>query len=219
MTQIETVLLHKVLPPREIIRGSRAPGVILLHGRGANEDDLLSLAGFLDRRLVVIAPRAPYPFQYGGGFTWYDTLEIGQPVLTMHLDSCKGLLRFCDEMLNRYSINPEKLFLLGFSMGAMMAFTISLAHPGKFAGVVATSGYIPEGTLVRYQWDELAGTHYRVAHGTYDPVVPVQLGRRAKELLEKTGAALEYREYPMGHEISPESLSDTARWLTAEIDR
>jgi phospholipase/carboxylesterase len=190
----------------------------MLHGRGADEEDLLGLASYLDERLAVVSARAPYPFEYGGGFTWYDIDETGVPDPEMFRTSYDRLTAFVKEVLDGYPIDRSNLFLLGFSMGSMLSFSLALTRPELFRGVIANSGYVPEGTDLVLRWNELASTAFFIAHGTFDPVIPVGLGRRTRDQFQTSNASWVYREYPMGHEISPESLTDAAQWLKELLD-
>jgi phospholipase/carboxylesterase len=217
MDLIHSTLTHKILIPER--RGTeRYPAVMMIHGRGADENDLLGLAEYLDDRLFVISVRAPFPFQYGGGFAWYDVIEVGTPEPRMFAESYRKLSQFIDDARTGYPIDPTKLVLLGFSMGSIMSLAIALSKPDSVLAVAAHSGYVPEGTDLEFQWNGIAGKPFFVAHGVYDPVIPVAFGRRTKELLERSGASVTYREYEMGHQISEESLNDLMAWLTACID-
>lgn len=217
MHLVQSTLHHKILPPKRSIAG-KAPALILLHGRGANEDDLLALSDFLDDRLFFIAARAPFSFQWGGGYTWYDILEIGSPEPKMFAESYQKLSQFCEDLKTSYPVDPSKMFLLGFSMGTMMSYAIALTKPEAVAGVVANSGYIPEEADLKFQWDRLQNKPFFMAHGVQDPIIPVQLCRRAKILLEQAHATVEYHEYTMGHEIREENLSDMSKWLSDKLD-
>ena len=192
--------------------------MILLHGRGANEDDLLGLAEYLDDRLFIVSARAPFQFQFGGGFTWYDILEVGKPEPKMFAESYRKLIEFFDDVRAGYPIDPLKIILCGFSMGTMMSYAMALTHPASVLGVAANSGYIPEDTELELQWDQIKSKPFFVAHGRMDPVIPVSFGQRAKELLEKAGADVTYREYDMGHQINEESLNDMMEWVTRRIN-
>jgi len=216
MNTIGTTLVHQLILPEKA--KEKNPTLILLHGRGADEEDLLGLSDYLDERLLLISVRAPFPFTYGGGYTWYDVGTTADPDPAMFHKSYGALSRFLDDILAGYPVDRAKVFLLGFSMGTVMAYAISLTRPTLCRGVIANSGYVPEGTDLVFQWDVLASIDYFVAHGVIDPVIPVQFGRRAKELLEKAGANLEYHEYPMAHQISEASLSDAAGWLKRRLN-
>ncbi len=218
MNLITTTLTHKIIPPRARVTG-RSPAIIMLHGRGASEDDLLGLSEFLDERLFSIAPRGPFDFQFGGGFTWYNILEIGKPEPAMFSESYRRLSEFIEDVKKGYPIDASRVFLLGFSMGTIMSYAIALTQPGVVRGVIANSGYIPEDTDLTFQWDKLAGTAFFVSHGIDDPVIPVSYGRRAKFLLEHARADFLYREYEMVHQIDEESLADIAKWLTKMLER
>lgn len=222
METIATSLHHLIREPRP--RGGspedeRHPTVILLHGRGADEHDLLGLAEHLDPRLMFISARAPFPFEHNMGFTWYDILDVGRPEPEMFRTSYDKLVTFVTDVRNQYPVDTDRLFLLGFSMGTMMSFSLALTHPEWFRGVVANSGYIPEGTHLTFRWKELGGIEFFVAHGVLDPVIPVAFGRQARERLAAANASFVYREYPMAHQISEESLRDMAVWLAERLNK
>lgn len=217
MRTIETSLYHHLIPP-ESGTAEKHPTVILLHGRGANEEDLLGLADFLDRRLLLISVRAPYPFAYGGGYTWYDVGTVGEPDPEMFASSYDALSTFLDDALAAYPIDSQKVFLLGFSMGTAMAYALALTRTGVFKGVIANSGYIPERTHLTLKWTELKGTEFFIAHGIHDPVIPISMAHRARELLTDAKASFTYREYPMEHQITEESMTDAASWLKDLMD-
>ncbi|MBI1806583.1 MAG: alpha/beta hydrolase [Ignavibacteria bacterium] len=216
MNLIQTTLIHKVLQPKKKSSG-KSPTLILLHGRGANEDDLLGLAEYLDERLLLISARAPFAFQYGGGFTWYEIEEVGKPEPKMFAESYSKLSQFFDDVKGAYPVDPARVIFCGFSMGTMMSYSIALTKPEAIVGVIANSGYVPEDTELQFQWDKVKGKPFLVSHGLYDPVIPVAFGRRAKELLNNAHASVTYREYEMGHQISEESLNDMMQWLTKHI--
>ena len=218
MKTITTTLVHRILPP-ENSTSPIHPTLIMLHGRGADEEDLLGLAPYLDERLLILGVRAPFPFPYGGGYTWYDIGTVGTPEPTMFKESYEKLSAFVSDALTHYPIDRSHLYLLGFSMGTVMSYSLALTQAGLFRGVIANSGYIPEGTHLKLRWNESSGLDFFIAHGANDPVIPAQLGRRAKELLSKTESKFTYKEYPMGHQISQESLTDFAAWLKDQLDK
>ncbi len=213
-----TALYHKIMEPRQSIAG-KPPALVLLHGRGANENDLLELSDYLDERLFLISVRAPHPFPGGTGYTWYELEDIGKPVQSEFAQSYSKLKVFLDEIVTLYPIDPAKVFLLGFSMGAMMSLALSLTEPGRIAGVIANSGFVPEESELNFQWEQVKGRPFFIAHGLYDPVIPVQFGRRSAELLRKAHADLTYREYEMGHQIGEECLNDLMQWLSQQLGR
>ena len=215
MKPIDTSLLHRVILP-EHSSAAVHPTLIMLHGRGADEEDLPGLLPHMDERLLVLSPRAPYPFGYGG-YTWYDVGEVGEPEPAMFSSSYEKLGAFVRDALRHYPIDRERLFLFGFSMGTVMSYALGLSMPETFRGVLANSGYVPEGTNVPLRWRDLSHTGFFIAHGTGDPVIPVTFGRKARDLFGQSNADWTYHEYPMAHQISEESINDAAAWLLGRI--
>jgi len=217
MMTVRTTLEHRLLLP-ENSTGQRHPTLIMLHGRGADEEDLIGLVPAFDRSILVLSVRAPHRFSYGG-YTWYDIGEMGRPEPELFQDSYKKLVQFTKDALAAYPIDFANVFLLGFSMGTVMSYALSLTHPKTFRGVIAHSGYVPEGTDLVMQWENLSDLSFFVAHGTLDPTIPVLLARRARFLLENSTASMTYKEYPIGHEISEESLADAVVFLRTLLVR
>jgi phospholipase/carboxylesterase len=218
LDRISTTLVHKVRPP--VTSGpTKSPVLILLHGRGTNEDDLLGLADFLDPRFFIVSARAPYRFEEGhDSYTWFGLQEIGKPDVQQFSEAFSRLTQFIQDVKTGYPVDPARVFLLGFSMGSIMSFAVALTQPNTVRGIVAHSGYIPESVSLQFAWTKLSSLSFFVAHGLLDPVIPIQKARRTRELLSKTGADLTYKEYPIQHTISEESLADLSLWLQKKLD-
>jgi len=216
MKPISSTLVHRVLPP-ENSGAQIMPTLILLHGRGADEEDLVGLSQVLDGRLLIISARAPFEYAYGG-YTWYEVGSIGTPEPVMFRTSCEKLHRFITDVRSSYPVDPSRVFLLGFSMGCVMSFAMALTAPELMRGVSANSGYIPEGTYLEFRWRELQNVAFFITHGTMDPVIPVDFARRARTLFRQSTAQVEYREYPVGHQLSDSGIAETAAWMTRLID-
>ena len=208
-------LVHHYQPPRAAPSGL-APGLLLLHGRGADELDLLGLAPALDPRLALISARAP--FDLGFGYHWYELLDIGRPEARTFRRALELLDAFSAEIVPRYALDPARLYLLGFSQGAMMAGTLALTRPERVAGTLALSGYLPLHAGLPLEPARQAGKAWFLAHGERDPVIPVGFGRESRDYLSATGADLSYHEYPIPHAIGEAELADLARWLAARLD-
>ena len=211
MKPATTSLTHLIAPFDDSQTGLH-PALVLLHGRGANEEDLLGLVPYLDPQFFFAAPRAPFPFAHGG-YTWYELEEIGSPNKTQFAESYERLVQFLDDIQQQYPVDPNRTYLLGFSMGTVMAYSLALTKPEIIRGMVAHSGYIPEHIAPQFQWESMSHTAFFVAHGIHDPVIPIEFGRRAHELLAKKNARVVYHEYPIQHQISDESLRDLSGWL------
>lgn len=201
--------------------GAKAPLLLLLHGRGADENDLFGLAPYLDERFFIASARAPVATPYGG-FEWFE-LMIGNggelQVNAKHFHrSREQISLFIDELTAAHDLDAGRVYLCGFSQGAIMSLSAVLSEPAKFAGVVAMSGRaMPEMLTVQDGPDALKDFPVLVTHGIYDPVLPIAHGRATKEILSHLPVRLEYKEYEMAHEISPESLRDASDWLRLEL--
>jgi phospholipase/carboxylesterase len=197
-------------PPAVAIRYS---SIVALHGRGTDEYDLLPLVEALGLdNVLVVSPRAPLPFG-PGGFAWYEIGEAGTPRPETFQQSVGLLRRFLGEIKTAYSLGPERLVLLGFSQGAVMAYAAGLQNPDSISGIAALSGYVPDKSGLTLRLDRLRGFPVFISHGVYDEVIPVNLGRASAEALKAEGASVVYHEYEMGHEVREETLRDLRVWL------
>jgi phospholipase/carboxylesterase len=191
------------------------PLVIVLHGRGADANDLADIAPYLDRQDTgsgyrFVFPNAPRPFEpYPGttfGFTWFD----GLPPEQKSLEYARNLLlEFIDEVVARYPTPAGKIVLSGFSQGGMMSLDAGFRTKQKLAGIVVMSGALYEGDLPPLRKD----IPVLIVHGTLDEMINVNMARRARRVLEQHGIEPEYHEFPMGHQVTPESLAVVAEFV------
>ena len=198
--------------------GQSAGLLILHHGRGADEQDLLGLADVLDphRRLHVVTPRAPLTVPGWPGYHWYTVPRVGYPDPETFHGAYAELAAFHDELWERTGLGPERTVLGGFSMGSVMSYALGLAaeRPAP-AGVLAFSGFIP--TLEGWQ-PALASRPdlpVFIAHGQRDPIMNVEFARRARDLLEAGGLPVSYHESDAAHQIDSEHLPGAIQWLAA----
>jgi phospholipase/carboxylesterase len=202
--------------------GDPAGLLVLHHGRGSDENDLLGIADVLDpgRRLHVATPRGPLQLPGWPGNHWYVVPRVGYPDPdTFHAASAK-LAAFHDELWERTGLTPGQTVFGGFSMGSVMSYAMGLApdRPAP-AGILAFSGFIP--TVDGWQPD-LAGrkdvTRVFIAHGRYDQVMAVEFARRARALLEAGGLDVEYHESDAAHHIDPAHVPAAVGWLQATLN-
>jgi len=198
------------------------PLLVLLHGIGTDEDDLLPLVPSLDPRFLVISARAPYPEP--PGYRWYaiDWVMTPPSADPAEIASSRDLLAsFVEEATSKHGIDPSCVFLLGFSQGAIMALALLLARPDLVRGVVAHSGRLARIAGGESRAEQLSRAEVLLLHGEEDPVVPVAEGRKAYQVLESLiGPRARFVEFPgLGHMISRASIGEAARWLTARIDK
>jgi len=210
-TSILAALEHLVFIPTS--REKKFPAVIALHGRGADERDLVPVVLALEiPNLLVISPRAPFVFPFGG-YAWYGLEQEGVPEPATMRTSLGLLRKFVEEVKAGYPVDTERVILLGFSQGTVMAYGTALVDPPKFRGVIALSGYIPVKSDLHLRLDELSDFPEFISHGSNDPLIPPRFGREAAKILMEARAKVTYDEYPMGHEISEETVQDLKEWV------
>jgi phospholipase/carboxylesterase len=190
--------------------------LVLHHGRGADEHDLLGLADVLDpeRRLHVVTPRGPLTLPGWPGAHWYVVPRVGYPDPETFHAAYGALAELHDELWARTGVAPERTVLGGFSMGSVMSYALGLGADRPVpAGILAFSGFIPE--VERWRPDVAGRTGLRafVAHGRNDQVMDVAFARRARELLEAGGIEVSYHESDAAHHIDPDHLASAAGWL------
>lgn len=186
--------------------------LVLLHGRGADEHDLLGLLGALDpdRRLRGITVGGPLALPPGGRH-WYAVRRVGFPDPATFDPTYAQLGRFLDEQL---ALDWERTVIGGFSQGGVMAYALGLGSGRPVpAGVLAMSCFVPE--TEHWRADLASRPQLPVAHfhGERDPVISVELGRAARALLEAGGLPLHYREFAGGHQVDPRTLPEMSAWL------
>ncbi|MDE3057234.1 MAG: alpha/beta hydrolase [Bacteroidota bacterium] len=209
-------LIYKFLPPRTVT-AKQSPALILLHGRGADENDLLGLAPELDERLMLFSVRAPYPFPFGG-FAWFDLDEQGNADPKMFMESYNRLFAFLDEITTTHAIDTKKIFLMGFSMGTIMAYAMALTKPERFAGVIVQSGFLREIPELELKWNELQHCPFIITHGIQDTIIPVTWAQKTRDMFAaRSNAEVVYKEYQMGHQISDASVASVMEWLEKKL--
>jgi len=220
VSERKLALKHLVREPADEGR-TPPPLLLLLHGVGSNEEDLFALAPYQDERFLVVSARAPVALDYGG-YGWFR-IDFTPRGMVADLEQAQQSLRllpgFVDELVEAYGADGRRVYLMGFSQGAMMSLALTLTRPEKVAGLVAMSGRLLRQVMeLEPDRDALTGKPILVTHGLYDPVLPVENGRAVRDHLAGLPVDLTYREYPMQHEVSAESLRDVVGWLTKRLD-
>jgi phospholipase/carboxylesterase len=207
---------------RERAAAGEPQGLLVLHhGRGADEHDLLPLAEVLDprHRLHVVTPRAPLQPPGVTGYHWYQVPRVGYPDPVTFDEAYTKLAELHDELWERMGIGPERTVLGGFSMGTAMSYALGLAKdrpaPG---GILAFSGFVPTVAGWEPALEGRASMRVFIAHGRRDEVIDIAFARHARQLLEAGGLRVDYHESEGGHHIDPRQIPDASRWLGETLD-
>ncbi len=198
-----------------------AEGLLVLHhGRGSDERDLLGLADALDprRRLHVVSPRAPLQLAGSPGHHWYLVPRVGFPDRRTFQAARGALAELHERLWSQTGLEPARTVFGGFSMGSVMSYAMALSGDRPpVAGILAFSGFLPVVEGWRPQLDDRRATAVFIAHGRTDPIMEVGFARRARDRLEAGGLAVDYRESDVGHRIDPAQVPAASGWLTRAL--
>jgi phospholipase/carboxylesterase len=197
-----------------VVRGRQEPDrlLLLIHGKGSDEHDLEALIPYLDPegRFLTVLPRAPLAFL--SGWQWYETDGIprGGPQLIPSVDALDDLL---DSACAEHGFQRSQSVVAGFSQGCALTLALGLRRSDRPrpAGLLAMSGFLPEREGLEYDFS--VAPPVLVQHGSADPTITPDHGRRAAARLGAEGVPVVYREYPMAHQVAVESLQDAVAWL------
>jgi phospholipase/carboxylesterase len=215
-------MLNKELSINYLIKesttlNSKSPLLLLLHGYGSNEADLHSFANYLPEHYTVVSIRAPHALP-SGGFAWYNiNFDNDMNKFNDHnqaKNSIKLIMKFLDELIEKYSIESNDISLLGFSQGTILSYALGLNFPERFKKIIGFSGYIDE-SMVFTNTNNLdySNLNLYISHGTQDPIIPVDWARKSIEILKKEKINHNYKEFVSGHTISPDNFYDFKSWL------
>lgn len=199
------------------IKAEKNPLLLLIHGYGSNEADLFSFASELPDEYYIISARAPHDLQYGS-YAWYainfDADQNKFSDLDQARESSQIIINFIEELIANYPIDTHKINLLGFSQGAILSYAIALANPKKISKIIALSGYLNEDMLeTNYKKNDFSTLKFFHSHGTVDQVIPVEWARKTSPVLKELNINATYKEYPVGHGVSPQNFYDLKNWL------
>jgi len=222
---------HKRLEQVEIDPlGQPGACVIWLHGLGADGHDFEPIVTALDlpshlgiRFVLPHAPRRPITINRGAIMRgWYDIANLGGKGSEDEQgirESGEAVSALIDAEVAR-GIPSQRILLAGFSQGGAIALHTGLRYTARLGGIVALSAYLPlRSTLIAEGAAANRGLPIMMAHGTWDDIVPLALGRRSYDELTAQGYGVEWREYPMGHSVCPEEVTAITDWLRQHLEQ
>ncbi len=198
------------------IKLKKNPLLLLLHGFGSNEEDLFSFASELPDEYFIVSARAP--IDNFSGYAWYSiNFDADEKKFSNHEEARVSrdlIANFIDELIDKYEIDTQKVTLIGFSQGTILSYSIALSYPEKMSRVVGLSGYLNlEIVKENYADKDLSHLKMFISHGTADQVIPVDWARKAPAVLNSLKIETVYKEYAVGHGVSPQNFYDFKNWL------
>lgn len=209
----EAPVLHYEV--REARGNAQAPLILLLHGLGSNEKDLMAFAGQIPGKYLVIAPRAPITIREGS-YAWFNVNYAGREksIDTNEVERSRRLLvEFIGQVKRKYRVDEKQVYLCGFSQGGIMSYGVGLTQPELLKGIGVLSGRMLPSFRQRVTAESLKRLKIFVAHGVSDQVISIKEARQALAYLKAQKLTIDYREYEAGHYVSPGMLSDLLKWL------
>ncbi|HEY9220278.1 MAG TPA: alpha/beta fold hydrolase [Lutibacter sp.] len=213
---MEKLSLHYIVRVPKIISENTSL-LILLHGYGSNEEDLFSFAGELPDDLIIVSARAPRTLGFGS-YSWY-TIHFNSPQgkfsdMPEAIKAMETIAVFIDEMQQKYDISPEKTFLLGFSQGTILSYAVAFNYPEKVQKIIALSGYVNADLLpAALNAKDYSKLDFYISHGSVDQVIPVEWANKAPEFLTQLHIKHCYKEFPVGHGVSPKNFYEFSKWI------
>jgi len=197
--------------PRKPAPG-KPPLLVLLHGFGANEQDLLPIAARLDPRVAVASPRGPYQVR-PGSYSWVNGNSADE------LGNARRMVLECiDQVAGSRGADRGRVYLAGFSQGAMLTLAIALTEPEKIAGAAVLSGRLAAAVRDDHAAPErLRGFPILVTHGVDDQQIPLRSAHDIRQALKPMGVAVDYHEVESGHYISDVNVDVLNQWLRRQL--
>lgn len=191
--------------------------LLLLHGYGSNEEDLFSFASELPDELLIISARAPLTLG-NDSYSWYtihfDTYNGKFSDTDEALEARDKIALFIDEITIEYNVNKENIFLLGFSQGTILSYSVALNYPDKIKNVIALSGYINQDLIpTTINENDYSNLDFFISHGSVDQVIPVEWAQNAPTFLNNLKIKNSYQEYVVGHGVAPQNFYDFKKWI------
>lgn len=213
-----TKLHYLIRQPK--IKTEKPPLLILLHGVGGNEQNLFSFAPHLPDNFVVVAARGPLTFG-ANSFAWFQVdFSTGKPQINEQQaeNARKMLIDFIEDLKTEISFDAEKVYLMGFSQGGIMSYSVALTAPEKVSGIAVMSGrLLPE--IKPFMADEkrLEKLKFFISHGKQDAVLNYQYATDALDFLKTKKLNPEFHSYEEGHTVNQQMFNDVNHWLATAI--
>ncbi|UOF89268.1 esterase [Fodinisporobacter ferrooxydans] len=214
---MNTSMVYELRRPTNIEPGKKYPALFVMHGIGSNEKNMLSLVDGLDESLFIFSIRGH--ISQGPGFAYFTIQGYGKPHREVFDDAIIRLTAFINNACDKYPIDLNRLYLLGFSQGAILAMTLGLTLGYRIKGIVALSGYIPSFVKEEYNIQPVEELSVFISHGQMDQVLPYEWGQANESFFSELGANVTFRSYPEPHTVSEENLRDFQQWFIDELQK
>lgn len=206
-------------------KNKKPPVLILLHGYGSNEEDLFSFSSELPQELLIISAKAPLSIGYGA-YAWYSIdFEMDfnrgndkRGNINQAKESLQKIEELIDYIIVKYKVNKDKIFLLGFSQGAILSYALAMRNPTKIKNIISLSGYINNELIPQdLSIEDCKKLDFFISHGNVDQVLPIDWSRNSLPILNSLKIKYTFNEYPVGHGVNPQNFNDFKNWIIDKL--
>ncbi|KIL37104.1 esterase [Cohnella kolymensis] len=205
---------YEIHLPSNMDPNKKYPAIFTLHGKESNEKNMFGLVAPLSEDFIIIGIRGDLTL--GAGFQYYELKSLGNPIREIFDRAAQQLETFIGYATEKYPIDLNKRYLLGFSQGAILSMTLALMMGDQLKGIVALNGYVPEFVKTEYPTRSVEGLSVFVSHGEFDTVFPLSVGHETAAYFQKLTPNLTFKTYPTDHGVSEENQQDFVNWLKGD---
>lgn len=204
-------MIYELRQPKHAEQGKTYPALFLMHGIGSNEQNILALVDGLEDLFYIFSIRGH--ISQPPGFAYFTIQGYGKPHREVFDEGVNRLTSFIDYACEQYPLDLSRLYLCGFSQGAILAMTLGLSLGDRIKGIIALSGYIPEFVKEEHNKKPVDQLSVFISHGEMDQILPFEWGAANEKYFRELGAAVTFQTYPEGHTVSSKNQQDFVKWL------
>lgn len=214
---MQAPMMYELRKPKHVEPNKTYPALFMMHGIGSNEQNMQSLVDGLEDSFYIFSIRGH--LSHPPGYAFFSIQGFGKPDRDVFDEGVRKLTSFIDHACEQYPLDISKVYLLGFSQGAILAMTLGLTLGNRIKGIVALSGYIPGFVKEEYNIKDVGKISLFISHGEMDQILPFEWGIANNDLFNKLGAAVTFKTYPEGHTVSPKNHHDFTKWLLSDVEK
>jgi phospholipase/carboxylesterase len=206
--------VYEIHLPANLDLSKKYPTIFTLHGKGSNEKNMLSLLTPLNGEFIIVGIRGDLPL--GMGYQYYELKGLGNPVRETFDQAIQKLEAFIQYATDKYPIDSNKRYMLGFSQGAILSMTLALTLGEQLKGIVALNGYVPEFVKTEYPVRSVKDVSVFISHGEFDSIFPIRIGQENAAYFQNLTSHLTFKTYPIDHGVSEDNQQDFVKWLNED---
>jgi phospholipase/carboxylesterase len=213
---MEAPMVYSLRKPKQIDPNKTYPALFLIHGIGSNEQNMFPLVEGLEEQFYIFSIRGP--ISQPPGFAYFTIEGYGKPHKDVFDQAVSQLTDFIDYSSEQYPLDRSRLYLLGFSQGAILSMSLALILGNRIKGIIALSGYIPKMVKEDYDVKPVDELSVFISHGERDQILPYEWGVEAQEYFRNASADVSFHSYEEVHTVSLQNQQDLKKWLLDNLE-